>query len=126
MNNKIEIFKLAIKAGEETFSEEQIQFLVECFKKAEQLSTVKPSVKIPVKRNQRTHDQKPPDGHSLFIKQKLSEVKCNGLSYAENRKTACEAWNHLSLEDKKMWHAKVGQKKEKKSCLTEDDLVSGD
>ena len=139
MNNKIEIFKLAIKAGEETFTEEQIQFLVECFKKAEQLSTVKVPIKKahkPYDQKPKPHDQKPKshdqkqkplDGRALFIKQKLSEVKCNGCSYSENRKIALDAWKELPFEEKKLWNAKGGQKKEEKEFkLTDDDLVGGD
>ena len=38
MNNKVEIFKLALKAGTVELTEEQSKFVIDCFIKAEKLS----------------------------------------------------------------------------------------
>lgn len=137
MNTKIEIFKLAIKAGDEKFTEQQIQFLVECFKKAEQLSTPNTVVKatftsgnkmgFPSKnRNGPVITPKILDGRALFIKKKLYELKPNGFSYLENKKTAVDAWNESPIEEKNFWNSKVGQKGEKQINLADDDQVGSD
>jgi hypothetical protein len=120
-NNKIEIFKLAIAAGSETYTEEQINFLVECFKKAEKLSTPQVSGrkvyqnKGPKPTDYKSTGYKPkgpkPEGPKtgrktgrfFFIGTKLAELEQNGLSYQENKKTAFEAWQKLSVDDKKIW-----------------------
>ena len=123
MDNKIEIFKLTINSGNEKFTDEQIKFLVECLIKTEQLTTVKLPFKKPHKNqngprngpiNKPKGNQplghkvgKTPTGLSLYLKEKMADLKTNGSSYPENKKTAIEEWKSLSPEDRKTWDEKV-------------------
>jgi hypothetical protein len=122
MDNKIEIFKLTIAAGQEKFSEEQTNFLVECFVKTEQLTTVthkkpfsgvnhqKGPKQTHQKQTHQTQKQSGPKtqtGHSLFMRDMMAQLKTNGQSYQENKKSALEAWKLFLPEDKKVWDDKA-------------------
>ena len=116
MNNKVEIFKLAIKAGSVELSEEQCKFVIECFIKAEKLSGgyVKKDHKF-VKHNHKGGLKKrgtmgPPTktwtGRGLFIKEKMAELKNNGQDYKKNKATAQKVWAQLIDEEKQVWNNK--------------------
>ncbi len=141
MNNKIEIFTMCIAAGSETFTDEQIKFLVGCLIKTEKLTA--PQVPKGQKhdsykpkgqktdsykpkgqktdgykpKGQKTDGYKPKEqkhdvykqvtGQSLFMREKMAELKTNGSSYLENRTIATECWKSLSPEEQKDWDNKI-------------------
>ncbi len=118
MNKKIEIFKMSIAAGSETFTDEQIQFLVKCLIKTEKLTTTQSSKNNSFKNNSgkynaqktvvpKTSITKKINGQSLFMREKMAELKTNGNSYLNNRATATECWKNLSAEEQKTWNDKI-------------------
>jgi hypothetical protein len=122
MDNKVEIFKLAIASDErgKKFTAEDVSLMVEWFQKAMQLSKPDTVQRRPSTRNTlnrrpsykgNTLNRRPSykgntsksDGRSLFIKQKMKELKSNGKSFEENNKIASQAWEDLSSEERIKW-----------------------
>ena len=131
MNNKVEIFKLALKAGTVELTEEQSKFVIDCFIKAEKLSGGA------VKKDQissSNHHKGGFPGHSksnggkssggkssgqkssgpqnwtgrgLFIKEKMAELKTNGADYQKNKTSAHEAWDQLLDEEKEVFNTRA-------------------
>ena len=120
MNNKIEIFKLALQAGSVKLTEEQSKFAIDCFIKAEKLSgggdqrqfSQKHKVVHPSYQKSKGVRSGPFDfwtGERLFIKEKMAELKSNGCDYQKNKASAQEVWNQLLDEEKQVWKNKAAQ-----------------
>ena len=121
MNNKVEIFKLAIKAGCVELTEEQAQFVIECFIKAEKLSggDVKKDMRPPSHHHKggsqahwkssgfKSNGPKTWTGRGLFIREKMAELKSNGADYQKNKDSAEKTWNQLLDEEKQVWNNKA-------------------
>ena len=119
MNNKIEIFKLALQAGSIKLNEEQSKFAIDCFIKAEKLSGgasshhQKPNSKSNGPKTGLTTGPNTWTGRGLFIKKKMSELKSNGADYNKNKSTAVEAWTQLKDEEKEDWNKKASSMAQK-------------
>ena len=93
MNSKVEIFKLALNAGSVELTEEQLRYVVECFITAEKLSSGKGSQ---VKRREKIRRPKTLNGRTLFIKDKITEIKDNGNDYLINEAIAVAIWGEIA------------------------------
>lgn len=120
LNNKIEIFKLAIAAGTHDFTDDQLNFLVDCFKKAEELSrshsNPHPSRKGGFRGKPRggkpqRETLKKWTGRSLFLRGKMAELKTNGQSFHDNKQKAIEEWEKLSIGEKVDWDLTASKEK---------------
>ena len=105
MNNKVEIFKLALKAGPVELTQEQSKFAIECFIKAQKLSGEgSPWLGAPLHHHKVSKEL---TGRYIFIKEKMAELKANGEDYQKNKASAQQAWNQLTVEEKGVWDKKA-------------------
>jgi len=106
MNNKVEIFKLALKAGNVELTEEQLTYVVDCFITTEKLSNTEKGPRRP-KTERAPKGPKTLNGRGLFIKEKMAAIKDNGNDYLINKAIAVTSWKNLSKEDKEEWKNKA-------------------